>query len=96
MLDLLQARSVAERHLERLRQSGEDVVIDPRHTVTRPGLFAFVYNSRAFVNQGDQLAALVGNGPLIVDRETGELHERNTAYPVEHHVREYEQSRRVP
>ena len=96
MLDLDDAKSVAERHLDRFRQSGADIVLDERHTVERPTLFAFVYNSRDFVERGDELAALVGNGPLIVDRETGAVYECGSAHSVGHHVREYEQSRWVP
>ena len=96
MLDLRQAQSVAEQHLERLRQLGEDVVLDERRTVEWPTLYAFVYNSRDYVERSDELAVLAGNGPLIVDRETGELHECGSAHPVDHYVREYERSRRVP
>ena len=98
MLDLAEARPVAERYLEQLRQTWPDydVVLDDRHTVERPTLFAFVYNSRAFVEDGDEMAILVGPGPLIVDRRTGELHARNSASSVEHHVRDYETASPTP
>ena len=96
MLNLAEARSIAERHVERFRQEGDDVVLNGEFVVERPTCFAFVYNSRSYLEEGDEMAMLIGPGPLIVDRETGELHERNSAYSAERHAREYEQSRRVP
>lgn len=56
----------------------------------------FFYNARASLETGDTMAGLAGNAPLIVDRETGEMHETGTAHPVEHYLREYEEARRAP
>jgi hypothetical protein len=36
--------------------------------------------------------ALAGNGPLIVDRGTGELHLCGTAYPAESYIEAYERT----
>ena len=92
MLTLAEARSVAERHVERFRQEGSDVVLNGEFVVERPTCFAFVYNSRAYLEGRDEMAMLIGPGPLIVDRRTGEVHERNSAYSAEQHAREYEKS----
>lgn len=95
MLDFDAAHALAEKHVNRLRESGQDLVLNERQTQEHLFGWVFFYNSRDFVEKGDERTLLVGAGPFIVDRETGEIHEFGTGRPLEHYVREYEQSRRV-
>jgi len=53
----------------------------------------FFFNTREYVETGDMNAALGGNTPLIVDRDTGELHVTGTAHPVDHYVEMYRRQR---
>lgn len=36
-----------------------------------PKAWAFAYNTRAFVERGDFIASLVGNGPIVVPKSGG-------------------------
>jgi hypothetical protein len=51
--------------------------------------WVFFFNTRQFAETGDMNFALGGNTPLIVDRETGELHVTGTAHPVDHYIEAY-------
>lgn len=69
-----EARAAAERFLDgTVRQAHDDeIVIVDRHTQESDGTWAFVYNTRAYVESGDMLDMLVGNAPVLVDKATGE------------------------
>ncbi|MCA1552427.1 hypothetical protein I6F36_37320 [Bradyrhizobium sp. BRP19] len=61
-------------------------------TVAKPYGWIFFYEAKQFLDIGDDSAALVGNAPIIVDRDTLELRSRATAWPLEHHLNEYEKT----
>jgi hypothetical protein len=87
MINQEEARQKVEEFL-RHRYSNrayELVVID---SLTREEDFGwlFFFNTREFMETGDMSAALGGNAPLFVERETGELHVTGTAHPVEYYL----------
>lgn len=91
MLDHDTARALAIRYIENRDDAEEhDLMLDDRYTVERPTLFAFSFNPRAFVEHGDEMAILVGSGPLIVDRLTGEVHPTGSAHSTEYWIEKYE------
>jgi len=49
----------------------------------------FFYNSREFLETGDDRYSLVGNAPFIVEKTVGRLYVTGTAHDVEHYVQEY-------
>jgi len=49
----------------------------------------FYYNSRKFLETQDENFMLVGNAPLIFERETGHIFETGTAYAIEHYLKNY-------
>lgn len=49
------------------------------------------YNSRRYLESGDDRAALAGNAPYFVARDDGSVWETGTAAPVEDYVRAAEQ-----
>ena len=78
-------------YLDKLEtDTGEELEVVDAETIERPFGWVFVYNSRTYLKTGDFSDRLVGNAPLIVDRETGKLHVTGTAKPVEHFIAEYE------
>ena len=49
----------------------------------------YFYDSSKHVVTGNSGDALVGNAPLIVDRNDGKLYVTGTAHPVEHYLELY-------
>lgn len=95
MIDVKEARRRVEEYLRNsLRRSAHDIVVVDEHTRHEDFGWVFFYNTRAYVELGDKRHALVGNAPLIVDRDTGEIHMTGTALPTEHYLQHYRQSRR--
>jgi len=73
-MDMLEARKIAEEHLDTIRNTCP-VEIDFNDSVTEefPVGYVFYYNSKEYWETKDFSKSLAGNGPLLVMRETGEL-----------------------
>ncbi|MFP0197881.1 YrhB domain-containing protein [Pseudomonas sp. PHC1] len=54
----------------------------------------FCFDSKEYVETGEFSAQLAGNGPLLVDRDTGELHSFGTARPPKEYLEEYSEKKR--
>ncbi|MDI3562817.1 YrhB domain-containing protein [Bradyrhizobium sp. Arg816] len=61
-------------------------------TIAKPYGWVFFYESREFLDDGNPSAVLVGNAPIIVNRNTSELRVTGTAKPLEHYLTEYEKT----
>ncbi|MBZ6387003.1 MULTISPECIES: YrhB domain-containing protein [Pantoea] len=74
--------------------SGEEIPM----VITLQGRFAegwfFCFQSREYLETGNDSALLAGNAPFIVDKDTGEIHEFGTAYPLEKYLHEYEENKK--
>jgi len=51
--------------------------------------WVFHYNTARHIETGDIVDGMVGNAPLIVDRNTGQLFETGTAHETEYYVNNY-------
>ena len=69
-----------------------DCVVLVSETIEKEWGWVFFYQSRKYIETGDFQYMLGGNAPYIVDRNTGELVVTGTAYPIEHYIKEYEQT----
>jgi hypothetical protein len=69
-LTLEQARELAEQAMVAAFPN-KDVVLQPEKTEVKPFGWVFYYNSRDYVESGDFLASIPGNGPILVDNEEG-------------------------
>lgn len=49
----------------------------------------FCYQSKEFLDTGDLSAQLAGNGPFLIDRDSGELVVLGTDRPLEEYLKEY-------
>jgi hypothetical protein len=52
--------------------------------------WVFYWNSVAFLDRHDRRRTMIGNGPLLVLRGTGQVVPTGTAYDVDHYLRSYE------
>lgn len=94
-MDKNQAADLIRQRLREYEAAGSSplVLLEDR-TLTRPFGWVFFYQSRAFVESGNVRDMVAGNTPIIVDRDTGELHLTGTSHPVSHYIREYEHGKR--
>lgn len=51
--------------------------------------WAFFYQSKEYMETGDIMKALGGNGAIIVNRYNGELSQTGSAHPTETYIEEY-------
>ncbi|OLU16550.1 hypothetical protein BVH01_08125 [Pseudomonas sp. PA1(2017)] len=59
------------------------------HYEESPEGWLFCFNSKEYVDTGDFSSQLVGDGPVLVDKDTGEMHFFGTALPPIEYVKEY-------
>ncbi|MEV4491170.1 YrhB domain-containing protein [Micromonospora coxensis] len=93
MINEREARDTAEEVL-RAMSSEPDM---PRLAITRadehPNCWVFFYQSVRYLETGSFLESLVGNAPILVDRNTGQPHLTGTAQPIDYHLAEYADGR---
>jgi hypothetical protein len=84
-MNVQDAKVIAERVLDDEIRSdeGPDIVIVDEFTVESPETWAFVYNTRAWVETRDEMEILLGNAPIFVDRTTGEARFGRTDLSIE-------------
>ena len=63
-----------------------DLTLADDDTVEGDFGWVFTYQSRAFVETGDDSAMLVGNAPILVSRSDGRLHVTGTDQSVEFYI----------
>jgi hypothetical protein len=80
------ARRIAEQQLRQLYAEGADTLaIDDRATREEDVGWVFFYQSKKYLSDGDADERLVGNAPIVVDRQ-GDVHETGTAEPLDHYL----------
>jgi hypothetical protein len=86
MLSLEAAKEIAVRRVAEIgRACGDDLVLRASCVETDIA-WAFFYDTRAYLERGDEGAHLYGNGPLIVRKSDGALYEAGTAFGVEYYL----------
>jgi len=71
MLNFEQSRAIAQKFVQEL-DSPEHLVLSNWFEKSQI-CYAFAYNTKDCIEKGDMLAAIVGHGPLIVDRRDGRV-----------------------
>ncbi len=94
MIDLETAKKIVQEDLDSIRKYEDDrfVIIDEA-TIEKSYGWIFFFNSKKFLETGDFLYALGGNGPIAVEKETGQLHKLGTAHPSEYYIKEFERKK---
>lgn len=77
-----EARAAVNEQLRRRGVGGaEGVSIIESWTIEKPYGWIFFYNSRRYVETGELLYSLVGQGPVVVVFDRREIFELGSAYP---------------
>ncbi|MBM6607829.1 hypothetical protein JTF19_16855 [Enterobacteriaceae bacterium RIT814] len=53
----------------------------------------FCFESREYLETGNDSALLAGNAPFIIDKDNGEIYALGTAQPLEAYLQEYEEEK---
>jgi len=84
MITLREARAKVARLVDdKAAVIGIDLAINDPATREESWCWIFFYNSRAYLETGSFSHALTGNGPIVVEKGTGVVHELVTARPIE-------------
>jgi hypothetical protein len=73
---------------------GDELVIIEDETITKPYGWVFFYTSRKYLETRDAQFFVIGNGAIIVEKETGALIGTGTARPAEYYIAQYEAQKR--
>lgn len=93
MLNIDEAKKIMNSQLLELEQQvGEPLSIIDMETVERKLCWVFFYNSKNYVDTGNEIYRLAGNAPFIIDRRDGSVHETGTAYPAMAYILKYEEN----
>ena len=65
------------------------VILD-ENTIVKDWGWVFFYQSSKFLKSENISDALTGNALFIVNKNTGEIIETGTAFPIDHYIQEYE------
>jgi len=68
------AIQIAEVRLQSLgKEVGQELAIDPDATLGGSAGWVFFWNTKVYLDDGSISDALAGNGPLLVQRDTGKV-----------------------
>jgi hypothetical protein len=84
-----QAKIIAQEELNR-SSAGEDLLIIDEYIEFDEG-WVFAYQTKEYVETGNEDLVLYGNGPIIVAKENGKVFRGGTAYDIEHYIEEFKQ-----
>ena len=90
MLTLQQAREIAEQTVGGYLLEDDACLIIDSATLERPYGWVFFYQSRSYLESGDEIRMLAGNAPLIINKHNGSVTLTGTALPIEHYLSQYE------
>lgn len=84
MIDLSTALAIANSVVAGLEtKSRIAMAIDEAATEDRGWCWVFYYNSREFLERGNEHYLLAGNGPIVVYKDGGAVRRLGTARPVD-------------
>lgn len=81
---------LANRRLAQISDQCETDLVMLERTIELGNTIAFFYQSDEYVKTGNSLAALAGNGPILVDRRSGFVAVAGTALPLADYVKDFE------
>ena len=90
MLTYSQALAIAEKEVLKLSMPDDEYIIVEDQVAEMSWGWIFIYNSRQFIETGDDQYHLMGNAPIFINRETGQIRHTGTANDVDYYIAEYE------
>ena len=94
MITKEQAKNLVKKKIDDLHielPNGDEIIILEQETIEKPWGWVFFYTSRKWFENSDDIYAIAGNAPILVEKATRTLFETGTAYPIEHYISQFEQ-----
>jgi hypothetical protein len=89
-----EAKEIAQNALHKTRSRiDNELVIQDKFTVEFETGWVFYYQSRKYLETGDILFRLMGNGPIIIDKEEGLAYQAGTGEPVQYWIEEFKKNK---
>lgn len=88
---------IAEKFLKKIgEESNKELMMYLEDTIKKPYGNIYFFNSKKYILTGDINYALGGNGPFLVEKETGRVITFGTAYQDEYYIKSYENGTFIP
>ena len=95
MIEFDNAKEIAGDYLRRTLGSkfGDNIVLLEKETLTKEYGWIFFYQHRKWLETGKVRDALIGNGPILIDKQTGKIVQFGSAGTVDYWCQLYEQGK---
>jgi hypothetical protein len=90
MLTKTDALKLVLKELHRKFSSEIPVVVIDEYTIEKPYGWVFFYNSRKFLETDAFQDCLLGNGPIIINKNSGTIEFHGSGTPLEEIIGDYE------
>lgn len=72
--------------------SDDQYVVIEKQILEKPYGWVFLFNSKKFLDSGNIFLSLCGNGPIVVQKDTGKIHQLGSANGLEATIKEFEEA----
>lgn len=86
-------RLVLQRINEKYGQGPDALVLLREHTIEKPYGWILFFNTRVYVETGNELESLGGNGPIVFERNGGHIHQLGSARDPEQEIADFERAK---
>jgi len=94
MITIQDAKKLAEKAIDTSRYGYDDeLIIRDENTIEKEYGWIFIAESRKYLETKDYRYLLVGIGPILVEKENGQVIRFGTKYPSDYYIEQYERER---
>lgn len=91
MISKKKAAQLVADHIQAMNAGcAEEFALATDQTIERDQCFVFFYNTKRFLETGDDHYRLAGNGPILVSKRDGYLHAYGSNRPVDVSIADFE------
>jgi hypothetical protein len=94
MIDRASAKAMALKYMDETFGREPALAIVDAEPLETAHAWVFFYNTRGYLETGEFSEALAGNGPILVNKATGNIEVLGTAIPLDKLFAEYERKQR--
>jgi len=92
MITKADAEAIVMAELKKMETPSMPFAINESATLEKPFGWVFFYNTYRFLETGEYVHQLAGNGPVIVNRNSGEITRGRSNQALDAFIKEYERA----